>query len=70
MQIPAKTMLFIHDPVFLEKLMKLVPSHLDWNTDAEFFGRLGCGYFSLMDMKSDKFYDQIRSMFVSTMNLN
>lgn len=50
-------MLFVHDPVFLEKLIKFLPSHLDRITDYEFFGWLGFGYFSLLDMKSDQFYD-------------
>lgn len=60
-QIPAKTMLFIHDPSFVEKLLKFVPSHLDRDTDFEFFGKNGIGHTSILDMKSDQNYDRIRA---------
>lgn len=63
-------MLFIHDPAFVEKLIKFVPSHLDRNCETEFFGRNSIGHYSILDMRTDKTYDQMRTKFINTMNLN
>jgi len=68
-QTACHTFLYLHDPIFIDKLQKFIPSHMDWFLEYDILGKNGLGFTTMVDLRTNDEYKKSRNTIGDAMNL-